>query len=252
VLILLDVGNTSVTYGLYESGRFHEFGSCDINDIPKKFNKWSKSGERSSNNVILSSVVPKNTNKIKNYLSKKKSWGLHLAGKEIPVEIEHKYLKINRLGIDRRVNLWGASRIYKLPLLIIDYGTAVTVDYLDKNNVFLGGMIIPGPLIAYQALLARAALLPKKLAFPSKPGSFLGHSPEDCLATGILNGYAAMTDGLIGKFRNRYGNAFRVLATGGLSYPLRTLCSGVHIWDPQLSIKSLLLLYKEYCRKSRH
>ena len=177
MLILLDIGNTSVTYGLYQNGRWQGFGSRLIDDIPKFINKCCKSGaEYHPYNLVISSVVPKNTLIIKKTLAKKPGIRLWIAGKNLPVPIRHRYKWPEKLGIDRRVNVYGALQLYKPPLLIIDFGTAITADYISKKGVFEGGMIIPGPEISFQSLIERAALLPKKIRLPEKALSFIGRS----------------------------------------------------------------------------
>ena len=147
--------------------------------------------------------------------------------------------------MDRKVNAYGAIRMYSLPLLVIDYGTAITFDYIDRKGVFQGGMIIPGPETAYRALGQQAALLPKNLAFPKKAKAFLGKNAKKCMESGILEGYGAMTDELIRRFRKRYGKNLRVLATGGFAEVIRPFTRNINIFDPRHSIKSLLALWRE-------
>jgi type III pantothenate kinase len=135
--------------------------------------------------------------------------------------------------------------MYRLPMLVIDYGTAITFDYINAKGVFLGGMIIPGPETAYRALGQRAALLPKGLPLPKKSKSFLGRDTRRCMESGILEGYGAMTDELVLRFRKRYGKNLRVLATGGFAEVLRPYTKHLDIIDPKHSIKSLLALLRE-------
>jgi type III pantothenate kinase len=139
--------------------------------------------------------------------------------------------------------------MYRLPIIVIDYGTAITVDYIDSKGIFQGGMIIPGPETAYRALGQRAALLPKKLTFPKKARSFIGRGTQECMESGILEGYGAMTDELIARFRKRYGKNLRVLATGGFAGVIRPYTKHVDSIDPRHSIKSLLALFREHRTK---
>ena len=138
--------------------------------------------------------------------------------------------------------------MYKLPILIIDYGTAITFDYVDAKGVFKGGMIVPGPETALRALGQRAALLPKNLRLPRRTASFLGRNTRECMESGILEGYGAMTDELIRRFRSRYGENLRVLATGGFAGHIRPYAKNIQIVDPKHSIKSLLALWREQAK----
>ena len=170
---------------------------------------------------------------------------LWVVSENLPIQIKHKYKNISQLGNDRKLNIYGATRIYKLPLLIIDYGSAITLDYVSKDATFQGGMIIPGPEISFQALLQRAALIPKNVRLPHKTKSLLGKTTYDCMKSGILEGYGAMTDGLIQRFRSKFGKNLKVLTTGGFTKHLGPFTKSIQIFDPKLSVKSLLLLFKE-------
>ncbi|MBN1688005.1 MAG: type III pantothenate kinase [Candidatus Omnitrophica bacterium] len=247
MIILLDIGNTSVTYGLYGSGRLRRKGSCSIYDIPKIIINWSKNGELdSSNHIVISSVVPYQTCYISKRLKRRIGFHVWVVGENLPIRIKSRYKPIKSLGTDRIVNIYGALRIYSPPILIVDYGTAVTFDYVSAKGVFEGGMIIPGPEISYQALLDRAALIPKSLKLPTKSNQFLGHSTFSCMSSGILEGYGSMTDALVNRYKSRYGNRLRVLGTGGFSITLKQYTKSFDIHDPDHSLKSILILFKDF------
>jgi type III pantothenate kinase len=249
MIILFDIGNTAVTYGLYYGGRMHATGSKLINEIPDFVNNSAKSGNFSSINVIISSVVPKNTEFIRKSLLRMKGLSLWIAGENFPIRIDSKYKYSNKLGIDRKINIYGASKIYRPPVLLIDIGTAITVDYVSPSGVFEGGMIIPGPQISFQAMMDKAALLPKKLLFPLKTTGLIGKTTEDCMNCGILEGFGAMLNGLVDKFRLKYGSEIRAVATGGYASTLKPYTSKIDILAPLLSINSLFILYKNHTRK---
>ncbi len=248
MLALLDIGNTAVTYGLYEGGRLLKSGSKPYSDIPKIANKFFKSGDKNNINAVICSVVPKYTQLVCN-LFKLKNASVWVVNHNLQVPIRHRYRSLKKLGADRIVNVYGAVRMHKLPLLILDYGTAITADYVSAKGVFEGGMIIPGPELSFQALIERAALLPKKIRLPKSRRDFLGTTTYDCMSSGILEGYAAMTEGLIQRFKSKFGNKLRVLATGGFAAHLKPFVRGFDIVDDQHSIKSLLILFKDHQKK---
>jgi type III pantothenate kinase len=244
MLVLLDIGNTAATYGIYDGGRLLSSGSSLYNGIPIIVSKTLRSGRSKDINLIISSVVPKITKKYSKEFAKNKRIKLWIVGKNLPIPVKHRYKSAKKLGTDRLVNIYGALKMYKPPLLMIDYGTAITFDYVAENSVFEGGMIIPGPEISFQSLVNRAAQLPKT-RLPKKAPGFIGRSTYDCMASGILQGYGAMTDGLIERFKSKYGRNLKVIATGGFAGHLKPFVSSFDILDPLHSIKSLLLLYKE-------
>ncbi|MDD5226419.1 MAG: type III pantothenate kinase [Candidatus Omnitrophica bacterium] len=244
-ILAIDIGNTAATVGFYEGGRLLDFGSMYYNDIPKYASKLSSGGKNCHLDIVISSVFPEITKKLESALRALKGQKTWVVGKNLPIEIRHKYNNYNGLGCDRKVNSYGVTRMYRLPMLVIDYGTAITFDYIDSKGIFQGGMILPGPETAYRALGQRAALLPKNLRIPKKAKSFLGKNARECMESGILEGYGAMTDELIRRFRKRYGKNLRVLATGGFAEVIRPYTKNIDTVDPQHSIKSLLALFRE-------
>lgn len=248
-ILAIDIGNTAATVGFYEGGRLIDFGSMYYDDIPKYALKLSRNGKDSHLDVVISSVFPKITKKLKSFISPNKRTKLWVVGENLPLKIHHKYNDYNKLGIDRKINSYGAIRMYRLPILVIDYGTAITLDYIDTKGVFQGGMIIPGPETAYRALGQRGAMLPKELPMPKKSKSFLGRNTRDCMESGILEGYGAMTDELILRFRKRYGKNLRALATGGFSERILPYTKHIDTIDTKHSIKSILALFREHLRK---
>lgn len=244
-ILAIDIGNTAATVGFYESGRLKSFRSIYYDDIPKYAKKCLSSGRNNHLDVIISSVVPKMTRILNYELIKIDGVSLWIVGKNINIHINHKYNNYNSLGNDRKVNAYGAIKMYRLPILVIDYGTAITADFIDSHGVFRGGMIIPGPQTAFQALSQRAALLPKKISLPQKASSLVGKSTRECMENGILWGYGAMTDGLINRFKEKYGKNLRILATGGLAEVIRPYTRNIDVVDPMHSIKSLLALWRE-------
>ena len=245
-ILAIDIGNTAATVGFYEAGRLLSFGSMYYDDIPKYAFKLARSGKCHHFDVIISSVFPKITVFLKSKLQRVNGVKIWVVGPNLPIEIRHKYNDWNGLGRDRKVNIYGAVRMYRLPLLVIDYGTAITFDYIDSKGVFQGGMIIPGPETAYRALGQRAALLPKNLSLPTRAKSFLGRNALECMESGILEGYGALTDELILRFRKRYGKNMRTLATGGFAEVIRPYTKHIDTIDPKHSINSLLALWRNY------
>ncbi|MFH1209139.1 MAG: type III pantothenate kinase [Candidatus Omnitrophota bacterium] len=243
-ILVIDVGNTAATVGFYQGGRLMYFGSMKYDAIPKYALKMTKIVKNSHLDVVIGSVFPKITDFLKCKLRRIKGVRICTVGGNLPIKIRHNYTNYSQLGVDRKVNIYGAVRMYRLPMLIIDYGTAITFDYIDPRGVFRGGMIVPGPETAYRALSQRAALLPKRLSLPKKAKSFLGRNARECMESGILEGYGAMTDELILRFRKRYGKNLRVLATGGFAGVISPYAKRIDIIDPKHSIKALLSLWR--------
>ena len=251
MLLLLDIGNTSATYGIYKKGRISLFGNTLKDGIPKFVYKYIKNGRQCSINIVYCSVVPQISLDLRKSVKENKDCRLWEVGRNLPLKIKGRYRDPRTLGIDRKVKIFGALRLYRPPFLVLDFGTAITVDFVSRKGVFEGGMIIPGPELAFNTLIKRAALIPKNIRLPEKAPSFLGRSTHDCLASGILEGYGAMIDGLIDRFRSRYGKGLQVIATGGFASDIKAYSRKLTIGDPQHSIKSLAILFNEFCLQRR-
>ena len=167
-----------------------------------------------------------------------------IVGRDLIVPLKTRSKK-GQLGVDRLVTAYGGFQLYGSPLLVIDFGTAITFDYVSKSGGFEGGLIVPGPEISFQTLTQRAALLPKNTRLPQQALSFIGNDTLACMESGILQGYGAMTEGLIQRFQKQYGK-MKVVGTGGFAKTIKPYCPLLKTIDPQLSVKSLLLLSRKF------
>ena len=244
-LLCMDLGNTSTSYAVYRGGRLEKLNHVDSNKFPYIVsNILINEGIVPSGHALLSSVVPRLTLKVKKSIGRKLASKLWVIGGNLSVPLRHKYFNIHKLGSDRRVNLYGAAKLYGAPVLILDFGTALTCDYVSEKGVFMGGLIIPGPEISLQALSHKAALLPQ-IPFPKQYKEFIGKDTVGGMKAGVLQGYGAMTDGLIERFRRRFGRKLRAIATGGLSPVLYPYTSQIDILDPSLTLKALAEVFKD-------
>jgi type III pantothenate kinase len=196
------------------------------------------------NKVIISSVNPNLSKKLTKLLKRRLGVkSIYEVGKSLKLSIPMRYNR-RQLGSDRLVNVYGAIQLYRLPLLIIDFGTAITFDYVSKSGVFEGGLIVPGIETSFRALLERAAMLPKVNQL-KPPKSLMGHDTKAAMSSGLLNGFGALADGLIGRFRKQYGSRLKVLVTGGFATRIAPIMTQVDYLDPLHTIRSLALI----CRK---
>lgn len=245
LFLAIDLGNSTAAYGLFEGSRLLANGHVERNHIPFFSRLIAKSGVyKPIQKVIVSSVVPELTYKIKKSIEKKiGSRSVYVVGKDLKLRVPMRY-DARKLGTDRLVNLYGALHFYRPPLLVIDFGTAITFDYLSKSGVFEGGLIVPGIETSFWALVERAALLPKvKELVPVK--GLVGRNTKAAMSSGLLNGFGALADGLSGRFRTRYGRNLKILVTGGFAARIAPFMTHVDYLDPLHTIRSLALIYQK-------
>ena len=216
-----------------------------IDDTPLIKKKLIKSGSiRTSDQFIISSVFPKMTSFfIKLIHSVNPSAYIHLIGRSIFPRVIMRY-DPKRLGADRLVNLYGAMKLYQTPVLVIDFGTAITFDYVSKRGIFEGGLIVPGIELSGKALCDRAALIPRLKRIQSAR-RFLGRTTDQALQSGLFNGFGALADGLIKRFKDLSKARLTVLATGGFAKQIAPYVRGFDKVDLHHTLRSLVMIYED-------
>jgi type III pantothenate kinase len=146
------------------------------------------------------------------------------------------------VGADRIVNAAAAYRKHGGPLVVLDFGTATTLDAVSRDGVFLGGAIAPGIHLAAEALASRTARLPR-VAF-AKPPQPIGRSTLEGIQSGLYYGHLFLVEGLVKLFRESLGAGARVIATGGLSDALGGDLPWVDEREPDLTLEGLYYIYR--------
>ena len=149
----------------------------------------------------------------------------------------------SQVGSDRIVIAVAALAEYKAPLILIDMGTATTIEVVEPENVYMGGVIFPGVRVALDALTSRAAQLPGISL--DQPRHVIGKNTVDCMRSGTMYGNAAMIDGLIDRIEEELCHSSTIIATGGLARFITPLCKREIIVEKDLLLKGLNILYKK-------
>lgn len=130
---------------------------------------------------------------------------------------------------------------YKRNLIIVDFGTATTLDIILKNGNYLGGIIFPGIETLMDVLISRTVLL-KEVSI-KKPAHIIGTSTEECIQSGIFNGTVAMISGFIREIRKEYRKKFLCVATGGWGKIVSSQIKEIKHFDPDLCLFGILKIY---------
>lgn len=251
MIFALDIGNTNIVIGCIEGNDIH-FTTRFSTDRSKTEDEYAlklkslfdfyQIDPKEIEGAIISSVVPQ----LKSILSMatKKISGktplivchdMDLGGLKIGVDYPE------QLGKDLIVNAVAAIKEYPKPIIIFDMGTATTLSVIDKDENYLGGMIIPGLQLSMDALSARTSQLPKVSL--DAPKNAIGKNTIDCMKAGAIFGTASMLDGLIDRVNEELGEETTVLATGGLSKEIVPYCKRKIISDPNLMLRGLKIIY---------
>ena len=149
----------------------------------------------------------------------------------------------SQVGADRIVAAVAALGEYTAPLVLIDMGTATTIEVIEPENLYMGGVIYPGVMVSLDSLTSRAAQLPGINL--DKPKNVIGKNTVDCMRSGIMYGTAAMLDGVIDRITQELGHKSTIIATGGLAPFITPLCKHEIILEKELLLKGLNIIYKK-------
>ncbi len=246
MLLAIDIGNTNISFGIFEmmklSSRF---------DIPTKSYSSKKLKPRLAkfklDDCIICSVVPKMTNRLQKDIRDSLAKPAYILGKDLLVPIKNLYRFKKQVGQDRLVNAFAAAIKYGTPLITIDFGTAATFDVVSRKKEYLGGMILPGLEISLEALSRHTALLPKiKLKAPAE---FIGRDTKNSILSGLIHGFAALTDELVARLKKKIGGKIKVVATGGNIALILRFCKNIDFIEKELTLNGLALIYKSLTKK---
>lgn len=242
MLLAIDIGNSNTSCGIFKGAKLIK--RFDIPSAPgfrgrviKKLGKHPKISA-----CLICSVVPEQTLTVRRAIYSLTSKVPHVIGKDPEVPIVNLYRKPEQVGQDRLVNAYAASVFYGKPLVIIDSGTAITLDAVSGKGQYLGGMIAPGMEVSLKSLKENTALLP--LVKPSRPKGSIGSDTKNSILSGVILGTADLCRGLTGRLKQRLGKNVRVIGTGG-NIGLVCEYSGLNMKiDKDLTLKGINLIYR--------
>lgn len=246
MLLTADIGNTSITLGLFEDNAIvEEYRLASDKDLSLEeyevllkslFNKFKIDG------CIISSVVEELTQKFKMAVDEVFKVNSVVLSSTSNTGVKIKIDNPNETGADRIANAAGASVLYNLPVIVIDFGTATSFDVVNQNGEFIGGVIAPGINLQLKTLNKFTSKLPRIDA--AKSPKAIGTNTTDAILSGVIRGCACMIDGLVEQCETELGNKATVVATGGYaSIVSEYLKRPFDYINPTLTLEGLRYLY---------
>lgn len=252
MILAIDVGNTNIVLGGIENGE-DIFSARLASDRNKTADQYALDiqGILSMHRVdidsveggIISSVVPYLQTVIPQAVKLLTGIDIMVVGPGIKTGLDIRTDNPGAVGSDLIVGAVAARSKYKLPIAIVDMGTATTVSVIDDKGVYLGGMIIPGLWVSVNALSSQAAQLP--YIDLNGNAKVLGTNTVDCMRSGALIGHAAMLDGIIDRLEEELGMPVSAVLTGGVSPMVAPYCNRKFNLEPDIIIRGLILLYEK-------
>ena len=247
MLLTADIGNTSITLGIFEDDALiEEFRLASDKDLSlEEYEVLLKSlfKEYTVNDCIISSVVEELTDKFKSACDSVFGINSAILSTEINTGIKIKIDNPKEAGADRIANAAGAYVLYKHPVIVVDFGTATTFDIVNSKGEFIGGIISLGIMSQLKALNKFTSKLPRADAGIS--ANAIGHNTNDAILSGVIRGTAAMIDGLVEQCEKELGEKAVLVATGGYSGLIANyLKRPFDFINPTLTLEGLRYLYE--------
>lgn len=249
--LTVDIGNSAVSLALLTGMRVHYATSVDstlsVRDFTAEMGKALapvRRGKRDLDAVLVCSVVPAKNKAVRNILTKNLRIRPLTVGEDLSVPIVNKYRDPAQVGRDRLVGAYAARQLYGQPAVIIDFGTAITLDVLSGQGDYQGGVIVPGMRLSLESLFQKAALLPR-VEEVRRPRSVIGRTTEQSILSGLVYGYGEMCCGLVRRISAGMEQSPRIVVTGGYArLMVRFLADFNPIVEKNLVHKGLVLCYQ--------
>ena len=245
MILLLDIGNTSVKIATYnmKTNKIKNYASFFTykKNIISKIAKYTK--KKSIRYSLISSVVPSVFKIIKKNLSKNKIKVFEFKDNKIKKNILIKVTKKIQVGSDRIVNAIGALNCYKKNCIVIDFGTTTTFDVALSKNIYQGGIIAPGINLSLRSLSKFTAKLP--LIKISYQKNVIGKDTKSAINSGVYIGYSCLINGIIEKIMKQTKKKYLVVLTGGYSKIFKKSINYKTVINKNLTLHGLAMTVKE-------
>lgn len=250
MILAVDIGNTNICVAgfqnndspvfikNYPDNRFHnadEFLRVLKEDIREKIS-----------GAVLCSVVPVLTSMVREALEKFTDTEVTVIDSSFNDGMAISGYDRRKLGNDRIADMTAVKTVYGAPAVIFDMGTANTVSVLDKNGVFIGGLIMPGLGLSINALSSGTALLPG--IKPAQPNTLLGQDTVSCINNGVIYSVACTVEGICARTEEMLGEKVTAVVTGGAARFILPVLRRQVVYDEHLLLKGLKILYEKKLR----
>ena len=261
MLLAVDAGNTNVVFALIKDGEIRARWriATDPRRTADEYAVWLHQlfelegyGASDVDAVIIGTVVPRALHNLEVLATKYFKVEPLIAGQGTaawPLQLDVD--EPQNVGADRALNAIAAHAKYQGNLVVVDFGTATTFDFVGPSGAYKGGIIAPGINLSLDALVSAAAKLPRIAIEAPEDTSVIGRTTQSQMLIGIYWGYVAMIEGLVERMRREIDGPEMVIATGGLAKLFDKHTKVFDAIEPDLTIQGLSLLYEMVASRSQ-
>lgn len=252
MLLAIDVGNTNTVIGAFSGKeliadwRIRTERDITVDELGMLMRNLFLSQQLEFgdvNDVIVSSVVPPMLNTLEGFSRKYVKNEALFIGPGVKTGMPIFYDNPREVGADRIVNAVAAYERHKKSLIIVDFGTATTFDYISTKGEYMGGAIAPGLIISSEALFQKASKLPRVEIF-ARPKKMVAKDTISSMNVGLVFGYVGLVDGLVNRIKNEVGTDPLVVATGGLATLIASESETIDEVSADLTLEGLRIIYE--------
>lgn len=243
--LAIDIGNTSIHLGIFQEEKMIGDAKIKAADIWELNGWWEDHFPNLDlSGCAIASVNPRVTDAVAEWIGRNFSVLPLIIGRDIQVPIEMEVKAPSEVGADRIINAYMAFREHKQSLLVVDFGTAITIDVVSEKGAYLGGIIAPGLHLAAKTLFEQTALLP--LIQIQEPPQVIGKNTVEAITSGIYWGAVGMVELWVKKVSEELSPPpSLVLATGGDGPLIGPHCKSISKIDSFLTLKGIAMIGKE-------
>jgi type III pantothenate kinase len=251
MLLAIDIGNTNIVLGLYQAKKLithwrlatqAERTADEYGVILTQLVEHGGYRCEQISAIAVSCVVPPMLTTTQELAARFFDRDPLIVGPGIKTGMPILYENPKDVGADRIVNGIAAYDKYRDACIVVDFGTATTIDLISKKGEYVGGAIAPGLSISLEALVQRASKLPRIEII--KPKEVVGRNTVNSIQAGIFYGYVGLVDGLVKRIQKEQNIQVKVIATGGLAPLVASECATIHEVDEFLTLEGLRIIHE--------
>jgi len=252
MLLTIDIGNSNITFGLYngdkelqhhwriktDHGRLaDEYGIIMLGLMRHEGLRF-----RQIRGVIIASVVPPLTQVFTKMVERFMEQSPLVVGAGVKTGVPIRYDSPRDVGADRICDAVAAFKMYGGPACVVDFGTATTFNAISAKGEYLGGAIAPGLGIASEALFSRTSKLPQ--VDLARPPRAIGTNTVHAMQSGLIFGYVGIVESMVARFKAELEGEVRVVGTGGLVRTIAKETNVIEFVNPWLTLEGLRLIWE--------
>ncbi len=246
MLLAIDIGNSSIKFGIFESDSLVEKlliptrRDHAVHELLFDTLRYIKQHHSRIDRVAVASVVTELDGAVRQACDEALTISPIFLDHTFDLGIQIKYEPVAAVGADRLVNAAAAAQKYGVPVIVCSFGTATTIDVVNSVGEYLGGTIAPGMNTLAEALHLKTSKLPHVAI--DKPASVIGNTTVDSIRSGIFYGYISLVEGIINRMFAEIDEQPKVVATGGFANLIAENCDLINTVDENLVLDGILML----------